>query len=1541
MRRAFKPYLRHPLSKRPAIGVSPPTENSFEVTVIPQWDTVLRYDGSPLMVPEKITDPNEQLAVRGDDVSYKDTDETGTPIDWIAIGLATENQPIDEFRSPKEHPDADDGDSSNDGIVYTNIGPTRSVLSFDLRDAVPEGAVITKATLELVPLTDKHDDDVWNEFGGVINENIWPSAGVQCEIHNLVEAVDETCTWNARRKAVGPAIDGFEYPVPSDRWHRQEGQVLPNPIGAGRNTRRWDLIEGQQPFDETVYNGTGLEGIVGDDGNEIYGHVGYGSMGGGSVTNVPENVIDLDGFEIKKEFHTEQHNADSVIDQAAIQEFQDINVTRAVKFAHENQNGECNLLLRAKHWVETDFTTDQTDIPETFQPPDLELTSIVLLDTDGDDQEIELDHEASVRFNPETFDIDGDENTPERETWLEKAAREGWNVTYDWQVKYPDISINTFSVRQNGQEILNQDVGEGSEFEGVQINEGDVFTVVDLTSDGGFNNRNDFEFYTIGEDDPNDGDEDAKGLNTAFTASSDIIPDGSTSVELRLRVGARAQGANLTNDGGFDPSGAFPSTTQEYHIGTITEPPVDVPDPEFSFEFNPVITDQDDFGSPINLVATQVAEVTVNVINTRPEFDWNDGAGIFFNNEGTATINKEGDNSLVRNLSVTEVEAIVDSDAKTASYKWKVEFTGQDILNELTNAQAGDRIRLTLGHNFLDVEGVQDGFTDTASVSESHTFQVGQVDTSNDFDITEPARRRGVFEVFGIHNLVDQGDTSNDPNGTRVNDPDSPVKAPVRQVELAPSQLKCNSTETFNTVLMPIEEVSRFADDPDRPFEGGIRGTKNKFAVIAGGLRIGANSLSLVDDSDIRATDGSTPTVSGSVEAKINLVTSGGVGEFVERKRLVNGELTDIFVPSDLAVYYFNRNGEPGDICNTTRCQNLDNTGQDCSYSSTAIPGEDFTGCPTQQDVGWVYYRALSRIGETRANGRFGVTSTDYSQDDFDSDFNEDDGLEYVLWEKLSGDPDGQLDVAGGFDGTDPNIGAFVFLLDDRYDNVDTPTVADWPVPLSTAFRLTENTTNPSTSDDVRNNPTLLTQFVDAGVETHIIDRIDYKIKSLDNGDGSADCVFATIDANGNELTAPDDDGSSSENEFGKYHLQGTKIFNGLPTRDSDGKIIPLTTAHSLFLGATEIQSNTTLFDICEITPVVSPTSPAADDALAQPPMGIGMDDFGQGSYCNYKSHFWNGKGVDNDWDFSTSGLNDPFGGDDDDKPTAGFIPLIWRRRDTPYFVHYVNNGFNTTTPLPHPLTSQISDDSPLAYHGINILYGNLHDRLRKIKANVQQELGIEIVSTVQYVVEVIRGGSVYHRDMYRLSNAQSTDPNVPADADFDFRHCESVTDPDPCQDALSYSTQNNYPRDLADTLYQFGLDGEAWRDDTQADTSWYAPSDWRAGDTIRVYAISAHADGDEVIDPTTGDVISAVPTPDIQRIKKYCPVGGSWNATVSRPPCCSTPVTNCNDGNGRVMTSPTCCDETVCVIKCVLPPGNDWGFGLGSSGTGTGTGLA
>ena len=198
----------------------------------------------------------------------------------------------------------------------------------------------------------------------------------------------------------------------------------------------------------------------------------------------------------------------------------------------------------------------------------------------------------------------------------------------------------------------------------------------------------------------------------------------------------------------------------------------------------------------------------------------------------------------------------------------------------------------------------------------------------------------------------------------------------------------------------------------------------------------------------------------------------------------------------------------------------------------------------------------------------------------------------------------------------------------------------------------------------------------------------------------------------------------------------------------------------------------------------------------------------------------------------------------------------------------------------------------------------------------------------MDYVVEVIRGGSVYHRDIYRLANGQSEWSEERSIAEKCF----------PCNraDILDITLECNNPSDAGqhnseqqsnkmDTLYQVGTDGLAWKE------GWYNPSDWRAGDIIRIYAIQPRLVGDKVFKIESGIAGDSVeeelqvvsnpsaageisPTPLIQRIKKFCPVG-EWDP---KPDCC--------------IDNTPCDDGTVCVVVCTIPPGNGVG-GIDFSG--------
>ena len=1498
MRKPFKSFLRHgPISKRQIVE-GPTDPEIVDVTILPQWDTVLRYDGSPLMVDGTVNDPgDDKPVVPGDNVSYQPNDENGDARDWIAIGLATDNMPDDKFRSPNPFDSDAPADDITDGVVYTNTGPTRSVLSFDLED-IPAEAEILSAVLELVPVEDKSNYDAWDEFD---NTNIvWPDDGVLCEILNLVEETQETCTWNTLNNQ---HLNG--YPIQSTRWHRQtNSEQLPNPIGAMQNSKRWDVTEGTESF-SSKYTGSVPIADIDSDGTEIYGHVGYGAMGGGAVENVPVEKNELNQFDISFDAHEAQNDSNVNTDTTA---FSEIDVKRAVKYAHAEQNRTCNLLLRATHWIETDLTEDQTeDIAEVFTPPALELNSITLEDESDLNTEVELDHNAIVRFNPPTFDADGNPGTEgdNQTPWVDFAAQQGWNVNYDWQVKYPPIEDITFEVHLNGQKIGDQ---TGVALQTFVV--GDTIEVKNISSIGGFENLHRYEIY-VG--DGNQAGSRSSGIATdggfPLVIRDTDFPENDTPVGISCLVNVQAQGANIPL---IEAEGAFPETTlSELLLGTITGPLDEQDTPsQFSITYSPVGTENNDFGSPIeNINAPITVHVTFTVTDFRPGFDWGTNFQspvqfVVFNR--TMGIRKIGDAS---NVFIPNRENDTFSiNGNVATNEFDITFTAQEIIDFTDDFSRGDSFELTCDLNyqvggFDQGESYMDAFPTpgTDAAAERYEFTIAQASTENNFDITDPNNRRGVFDTIGLQTFSDSVDPV---TGTFTISPESSVKAVLRQVELAPCQLKCDSSESFTTVLMPIEELSRFHGNQttsgwpgtDESFAG-IRGTKNKFAVLSTGLLKGNGTSRTRDESGIRNRDGSVLVVPGSAEARTDLITSGGIGEKIERKR----NETDILVPSDLAVYYYNKNRQQGVACSFSDCRDVrDNTGEDCDANS----------CPTVADVGWVYYRGLSVKAGTNTVGQFrGGQEGDYVDSDFNVP-NTDDGLEFVQWEKLAGDPLGLLDTAGGFDGTDPDIGAYIFLLNDRYDNVASPTDGDlsnkqkWPVPFSSAFPLNVITPDASTpATEIRNNPTLYELFEQAGSEGDIVDIIDYRLKSLDNGtEGNGPIVFDTAGVLG-----PDPDSDIDGGNFTAF----CPTFPSPSTRDADGKLAPLSNGESLFISGPETDSDDAGVDVYEVTSYSPDDSTQKLDILFE---GAEFD-FLLGEYCNYKSQFWNGKGSDILRD-GGPGTVFPF---INNSNATGSIPLIWRRADTQYFSHLVGTGsLNASSTLPEPITDLISTTSTVAYHGINIYHSKLHEKLKNVADNTNNP---DAVPFVQYIVEVIRGGCVYHRDIYRLSGVQGTDPNKRTRADGDCPSCLQTidcceTDSLNCGSALAL--KDNDPPVLMDTLYQFGLDGQAWRDDTEAETSWYAPSDWRAGDTVRIYAIVPHAADDVVLDED-GNPITVNPTPEITRIKKYCPVGDAVVPGI--PECC------------RDTPQPQNCGE--CIVVCVLPPldGGDVG-----PGTNTGT---
>ena len=1524
MRRAFKPYLRHPLSKRPAVE-RPDEPEIIEVTILPEWDAVLRYDGSPLMVEGTVTDTNGKTVVPGGLGNYNNQDsagidENGNEIDWIAIGLGTDNNPIDKFRSPNPIDDTvDPNDDITDGVVYTNTGPTRSVLSFNLED-IPPGAIIEEAFLELVPVTDKTTDDVWNEFDGE-NTNVWPSGGVKCEIQNLIRDTEETCTWNASSNAT-VSFNGVECPDQTKRWHNQpNSETLPNPIGAMQNSKRWDVQEGAELFSDQ-YIGSETIDKIDLNRTEKYGHVGYGAMGGGAVENVPDNRDQLPQFIISKSAHDEQMDGDT---EVGGQVMPLIDVFRSVNYAHQNQAGRCNLLLRATHWEGVlDLDDDQTE--ETFAPPVLSLDSIILEDETDADNQVEIDHNAIIRFTPSTFDEDGNPNTDGDITWLDKAEDDGWDVTYDWQVKYPlitDFPGPNFEVTLKRGEIVQTVDLSGDP---LQLLEGDVLSVRNMSSSGGFDNRHYFEFFVDDGDTSEDGGEQPQGIDQDFEITSGFIPEGDDSFTVGLRIGARARGANVP----LNVGPAFPSAREDFlQIATIESEPDEIIDPTITIAFNPEITPDDDFGSPINLSTTHTITITTTISNIRPGFDWNNGSDgtTNFSNETTITAFKEGDFSDNYHLSIS-VQQFVDEDSRVATQEVQAQFTGQELLTGLSQTNEGDRFQIQMNTTFLDVgiDGNGSEYEDLEKrINENHTFQVSQVDTTNDFKITDPVGRRGVFTTTNLRGpLVNRRTIS--PQNTNLTQPDSFVKTNMFQRELAPCQLECaegGNDSSAQTALLPIEERSRFSE---------ITATKNKFALLdlTEGLQL------IFDESDIRDTDGRIPVTQGNNSTVVSLVTSGGAGKMVERRR--SGSSTPIFLPSDLAVYYYN-----------------DNEGE--------------------ADIGWVYYRAVSKKltpqpGTEDATRFRNLDTTDYTVDDF-TVRNTDDGLEYIGWEKLSGDTNNLLQNID-INADDPNVGAHLFLLDDRYDFVVIPDLTDtnkWPVPYTEAFPLGRGVGGSNDPDptelQARNNPSLLETFPEGeglnaleGISS-VLSVVEWKLGSLDSGTSNQENVNPSIVRTvlGAEQQ-PDSDGIGDV-----WNIPCPALPDTPETRDADNKLQPLPDTNSLFVcfdsipdGISEPPDSPIEFKsyhapgdgLGYIITGDNPTT-GVDGVPTGRKLDIGSDEV---DYCNAKSHFWNG----HFFDLFSGALNEAFTGNEN-SGLRGRVPLFWRlAKDcgennsgtipgNRYFKEIDVDVTNVTSDLDRPLGANSPDfdgQGLIGYHGINIAYGQFHEDYFASQIN-NGNLGIASTPILEYIVEVIRGGSVYHRDIYRLANAQKAwdRERTVADNCFpclanDFQ--DDITDGEGSCPEPSDASQRGEASIKSDTLYQVGIDGNEWKN------GWYNPSDWRAGDIIRIYAIQPRIVGDELLlgsgfNIETYEVVEGAvtpdfddqnhlreipPTPKIQRIKKFCPVGEPWDCSVTYPPCCDE---NCFGQDGRLGVSRVCCQSgSVCVISCSIP-------GLGGGG--------
>ena len=178
MRRDLKPSLRQDTRRVKTL----PTDIVKEVVINVVDDTVLHYEGSPLMHSDLVLDPeNESLHNGISTISYQDEP-------WSAIGLATDNvreanndavsnPPTEPGQPPVGSPLDGSGGIDQppliDGIASGGSSskyPTRSVILLDLTD-IPRNAIIESAELELTAFPSNPPngpaEDVFGSEGGV------------------------------------------------------------------------------------------------------------------------------------------------------------------------------------------------------------------------------------------------------------------------------------------------------------------------------------------------------------------------------------------------------------------------------------------------------------------------------------------------------------------------------------------------------------------------------------------------------------------------------------------------------------------------------------------------------------------------------------------------------------------------------------------------------------------------------------------------------------------------------------------------------------------------------------------------------------------------------------------------------------------------------------------------------------------------------------------------------------------------------------------------------------------------------------------------------------------------------------------------------------------------------------------------------------------------------------------------------------------------------------------------------------------------------
>jgi len=380
------------------------TGGEFEVSIVEGESNIIHYDGSPLMENGLVKDPEDQTRISGKDLpnntSYKNDN-------WIAIGLGTDDATDPDSQSPYRTPFG----AIAGGMSYTEIGPTRSALFFDTSFIPPEAEII-EATLELTPAVDN--------FGDVFEENteinVWPAEGVQCEVLTLGGEVSVDCTWNTKTgdsQNIDMGIFNFSVPKTEDRWKNDvkvDEVVLPNPLGMIQNSRRSDIPEPNQSFNEQRIS----ESVPLLD--EYYGHIGYGIQGGGSIVNVPDINNPSAGHPT---FNISLDNFISPTDAEVVS----VDVKSIVEHSR-TQNGKCNILIRASNWGENTAIATSGDQTDPIFPVSL-ISSIISEQVNGPPvtTDIDLDGIPDVQSDQVIHSVFQAENYE--------------NVTFEWYVETP------------------------------------------------------------------------------------------------------------------------------------------------------------------------------------------------------------------------------------------------------------------------------------------------------------------------------------------------------------------------------------------------------------------------------------------------------------------------------------------------------------------------------------------------------------------------------------------------------------------------------------------------------------------------------------------------------------------------------------------------------------------------------------------------------------------------------------------------------------------------------------------------------------------------------------------------------------------------------------------------------------------------------------------------------------------------------------------------------------------------------------------------